>query len=79
MIDPSRHGKFLPMAMHLSFGQVWCRRERNLAGRRQSFIETLGKEEMAEQKWPDVSWIERHGQSAGNVARDNAVFLADGL
>jgi broad specificity phosphatase PhoE len=25
-----------------------------------------------EQKWPDVMWIVRHGQSAGNVARDAA-------
>jgi len=27
---------------------------------------------MSEQKWPDVIWIARHGQSAGNVARDTA-------
>jgi broad specificity phosphatase PhoE len=27
---------------------------------------------MAEQKWPDRMWIVRHGQSAGNVARDAA-------
>lgn len=27
---------------------------------------------MVEQKWPDVLWIVRHGQSAGNVARDAA-------
>jgi broad specificity phosphatase PhoE len=27
---------------------------------------------MAEQKWPDQLWIVRHGQSAGNVARDAA-------
>ena len=27
---------------------------------------------MAEQKWPQVLWIARHGQSAGNVARDAA-------
>jgi broad specificity phosphatase PhoE len=26
----------------------------------------------AEQKWPDVLWIVRHGESAGNVARDAA-------
>jgi broad specificity phosphatase PhoE len=26
----------------------------------------------AQQKWPDVIWIVRHGQSAGNVARDAA-------
>ncbi|KAF0813647.1 2,3-bisphosphoglycerate-dependent phosphoglycerate mutase [Andreprevotia sp. IGB-42] len=26
----------------------------------------------AEQKWPDTLWIVRHGQSAGNVARDLA-------
>src|SRR5438270_10691903 len=25
-----------------------------------------------EQKWPDVLWIVRHGQSAGNVAREAA-------
>ncbi len=25
-----------------------------------------------EQKWPNVMWIVRHGQSAGNVARDEA-------
>ncbi|EEF25008.1 conserved hypothetical protein, partial [Ricinus communis] len=24
------------------------------------------------QKWPDILWIVRHGQSAGNVARDRA-------
>jgi broad specificity phosphatase PhoE len=27
---------------------------------------------MPEQKWPDALWIVRHGQSAGNVARDAA-------
>jgi broad specificity phosphatase PhoE len=27
---------------------------------------------LSEQKWPDVIWIVRHGQSAGNVARDAA-------
>ena len=27
---------------------------------------------MATQKWPDRIWIARHGQSAGNVARDKA-------
>ena len=27
---------------------------------------------MAEQKWPDILWLVRHGQSAGNVARDAA-------
>ncbi|MBC7911711.1 MAG: histidine phosphatase family protein, partial [Pyrinomonadaceae bacterium] len=27
---------------------------------------------MSEQKWPNVMWIVRHGQSAGNVARDVA-------
>ncbi len=26
-----------------------------------------------EQKWPDVLWIVRHGESSGNVARDAAV------
>ena len=25
-----------------------------------------------EQRWPDTLWIVRHGQSAGNVARDAA-------
>src|SRR5688572_4687421 len=25
-----------------------------------------------EQKWPDIIWLVRHGQSAGNVARDAA-------
>jgi len=30
-----------------------------------------------EQKWPDVLWIVRHGESAGNVARDAA--LKEGL
>ncbi|HEX8889481.1 MAG TPA: histidine phosphatase family protein, partial [Pyrinomonadaceae bacterium] len=25
-----------------------------------------------EQKWPDVLWVVRHGESAGNVARDAA-------
>jgi len=27
---------------------------------------------MAERKWPDALWVIRHGQSAGNVARDAA-------
>ena len=27
---------------------------------------------MAEQKWPQILWIVRHGQSAGNVAREAA-------
>jgi len=27
---------------------------------------------MAEQKWPQMIWVVRHGQSAGNVARDAA-------
>ncbi|TCW30821.1 histidine phosphatase family protein [Gulbenkiania mobilis] len=27
---------------------------------------------MMEQKWPDYLWVVRHGQSAGNVARDEA-------
>ena len=27
---------------------------------------------MPEQKWPDLLWIVRHGQSAGNVAREEA-------
>lgn len=30
----------------------------------------------AEQKWPDALWIVRHGQSAGNVARDAAEAAA---
>src|SRR5215210_7785841 len=30
-----------------------------------------------EQKWPDMLWIVRHGESAGNVAREKA--YADGL
>ena len=31
---------------------------------------------MIEQKWPDTIWIVRHGQSAGNVARDAAEAAA---
>jgi broad specificity phosphatase PhoE len=27
---------------------------------------------MSDQKWPDVLWVVRHGESAGNVARDAA-------
>jgi broad specificity phosphatase PhoE len=33
----------------------------------------------AEQKWPDVLWIVRHGQSAGNVAREAAEAAANPL
>jgi len=29
---------------------------------------------MSEQKWPQTMWLVRHGQSAGNVARDAAEF-----
>lgn len=32
----------------------------------------LSTERPAEQKWPQTLWIVRHGQSAGNVARDRA-------
>jgi broad specificity phosphatase PhoE len=34
---------------------------------------------MAEQKWPQVLWIVRHGQSAGNVAREAAEAAAHPL
>ena len=34
---------------------------------------------MAEQKWPDTLWIVRHGQSAGNVAREVAEAAASPL
>jgi len=30
----------------------------------------------ADQKWPDILWIVRHGESAGNVARDAALAAA---
>ena len=32
---------------------------------------------MPEQKWPQLLWIVRHGQSAGNVARDAAEAAAE--
>jgi len=32
---------------------------------------------MTEQKWPQLLWIVRHGQSAGNVARDAAEAAAE--
>jgi broad specificity phosphatase PhoE len=32
-----------------------------------------------EQKWPDCLWLVRHGQSAGNVARDEAEAAAQPL
>lgn len=35
-------------------------------------LHTLDRSTMAEQKWPQQIWIVRHGQSAGNVARDAA-------
>jgi len=35
-------------------------------------LPTRGVPRPAEQKWPDALWIVRHGQSAGNVARDAA-------
>jgi len=34
---------------------------------------------MSEQKWPQRVWIVRHGQSAGNVARDRAYATAEPL
>ena len=34
---------------------------------------------MAEQKWPQALWIVRHGQSAGNVARERAEAAAEPL
>src|SRR5688572_6211049 len=33
----------------------------------------------SEQKWPDIVWIVRHGQSAGNVAREAAEAAAHPL
>ncbi|HZF79258.1 MAG TPA: histidine phosphatase family protein, partial [Rubrivivax sp.] len=33
----------------------------------------------AEQKWPSRLWLVRHGQSAGNVARDRAEAAGDHL
>jgi hypothetical protein len=33
---------------------------------------TVNKRSRPEQKWPQTIWIVRHGQSAGNVARDAA-------
>ncbi|GAC1330419.1 MAG: hypothetical protein NVSMB13_18490 [Mycobacteriales bacterium] len=27
---------------------------------------------MPDQKWPDFLWLVRHGESSGNVARDDA-------
>jgi broad specificity phosphatase PhoE len=33
---------------------------------------TPGNRRIAEQKWPQTIWLVRHGQSAGNVARDAA-------
>jgi hypothetical protein len=32
-----------------------------------------------EQKWPDALWLLRHGQSAGNVARDKAEAAGEPL
>ena len=32
----------------------------------------VGQRYCVEQKWPQQLWIVRHGQSAGNVARDSA-------
>lgn len=32
---------------------------------------------MADQKWPQILWIVRHGQSAGNVAREAAEAAAE--
>ncbi|HWW69770.1 MAG TPA: histidine phosphatase family protein, partial [Duganella sp.] len=32
----------------------------------------MEQEPTREQKWPDQIWLVRHGQSAGNVARDAA-------
>ncbi|MDQ6670201.1 MAG: histidine phosphatase family protein [Chloroflexota bacterium] len=32
-----------------------------------------------DQKWPDVLWIARHGESAGNVARERAYLAQESL
>ena len=34
--------------------------------------DSTGKGDALEQKWPEMLWVVRHGQSAGNVARDAA-------
>ena len=43
-----------------------------VATRTMSHDSTVEQSSPAAQKWPDRIWIVRHGQSAGNVARDKA-------
>src|SRR6476619_7761953 len=47
------------------------RRAANAPSERHAF-DSRPSPSMPEQKWPDVLWIVRHGQSAGNVAREAA-------
>jgi 2,3-bisphosphoglycerate-dependent phosphoglycerate mutase len=44
----------------------------DLSHRPQPYECTLTLESRMEQRWPDTLWIVRHGESAGNVARDAA-------
>jgi broad specificity phosphatase PhoE len=37
-----------------------------------SMHDSVSNHDLADQKWPQTLWIVRHGQSAGNVARDAA-------
>jgi broad specificity phosphatase PhoE len=37
-----------------------------------SMHHSVSDHDLADQKWPQTIWIVRHGQSAGNVARDAA-------
>lgn len=38
-----------------------------------------GRSVSGEQKWPDTLWLVRHGESAGNVARDEAEALGQAV
>jgi 2,3-bisphosphoglycerate-dependent phosphoglycerate mutase len=51
---------------------LYCR-----AVRRNALVRSLTSLRAMEQLWPDTLWIVRHGESAGNVARDEA--YANGL
>jgi hypothetical protein len=45
----------------------WCRRSVQ-----NSFLLASSKVETMQQRWPDRLWVVRHGESAGNVAREAA-------
>src|SRR4051794_4640080 len=67
----SIHGRSLRNATRALAGQGSDPFRRGLAQRLRSWF-GFRSMQPPDQKWPDVLWLVRHGESAGNVARQQA-------